>query len=330
MASNGPRSRRSVPSGSHDDGLVAEGGVGDQLLVVLAAPRGATDADPHAGGHPLERRALQLLGVAEIEELAGSEVVLDRPRRARRAVGTDHGHVEAAVTGDGGRAEAVDVDAERDDPLAHGEVAERVQQHVAVERRVAQRDDGVGRAGAPVARVGEARRSSSGSGSAAGSSAGGSSSPIVRSKEIDVENHHSSSVALPRARHGDGPESVRSSVTPSSVLPCHFTVTLACRSTMNENGENVNRASKPRLPVDAEPGRLEQHVQAGADLGGVGRDRQVRLQRQLGRAALAEPDDDAGQLREPGGRVELGVQAADRQGEGRVVAVAGPHAPCRR
>ena len=180
-------------------------------------------------------RAGQLRRVIKVEELRQRELLVEvglpRQPAARDRERQPRGVARAPV------AHLADAEVERHGALAHLQRADRVQhQRAGIGGRVerAQRDQqGLPGGQQRRSRTGPWRAPPSSSGTTSiGSSAGRLGSPQVMSKSAEISKKSSEIEPVPRARHGVGPSSAKSSRMLNTPAPKAFSETEAEISTM--------------------------------------------------------------------------------------------------
>ena len=108
----------------------------------LAAEAERLRHEVDARGHRLERRAVELLVVGQLDEVGRGEVVVRRPQVGDRVAAEERLRDREAPLARGHAAgEEVELDPERQHRLAHAELAERMHDHVAEPSAVAEADE---------------------------------------------------------------------------------------------------------------------------------------------------------------------------------------------
>ena len=296
-----------------EDGFVLQ--LGDERCVGIDGRA----TDPHACGHLFERRPRELVGVAQRFVLRGREPVDGVVAVVDRRTVERHTGDAVFVGADRGRtAELGDLVRQRHDFLAHLETARRVHADDTGRRRVVpQRHRGVDRAREeprPTPCVGERVPRSNGHGSSDGSSIG-MSMPHEMSKRNEMEQKRILNEPLPLARHGRGPDSVKSSEIEHSVLLPRRRLDPGRDVDLERERRQHEQRVETEVAEHVEARRLGRELERGTHLDRVRRDREVRVEGQARVVAVAELDLQPAQGGEARGRREPRVEPAERQRE---------------
>ena len=139
--------------------------------------------------------------------------------------------------------------------------------------------------------------------------------PHEMSKRKEMEQKRILNDPLPFARHGRGPDSVKSSEIEHSVLLPRREADPGRHVDLEREGRQHEQRVEPEMAEHVEARRLGRELERGTHLDGVRRDREVRVEGQARVVSVAELDLQPPQSREARGGREPRMEPAQRQRE---------------